>query len=79
MQVALSELKLNIDYFMELSKTSEIIITKYGKPTAKLVCVDYEPWYEKEIPGELTSISQLFGTLPPDIKADEIRSERLGL
>ncbi len=31
----------------------------------------------KEIPNKITSIEQLFGTLPNDINEDEIKAERL--
>jgi hypothetical protein len=33
---------------------------------------------EKKIPEKITSIAELFDTLPPDIDLDSIRSERLG-
>jgi prevent-host-death family protein len=79
MQIALSELKLNIERYIDLAETGEIIITRYGKPAAKLIRIDSEPWYEKKIPEKITSIADLFGTLPPDIDLDSIRSERLGI
>jgi len=39
--------------------------------------IDKEPWYLKQIPEQITSIEQLFGTLPNDIDLDDIRTERL--
>ena len=77
MQVALTELKLNIGKYVDLAETMDVIITKYGKPAAKIVRFDKEPWYMKKMPEQITSIDQLFGTLPDDIDADDIRIERL--
>jgi len=77
MLVALSDLKVNVGKYVDLAETEEIIITKYGKPTAKIVKYDREPWYLREIPDEITSIEQLFGTLPSDIDLDDVKRERL--
>jgi prevent-host-death family protein len=77
MQIALSDLKINVGKYVDLSESEDIIITKYGKPAAKIIRYDKEPWYLKEIPEKVTSIGQLFGTLPNDIDLDEVRNERL--
>ena len=77
MQIALSDLKLNVGKYIDLADTEDIIITKYGKPAAKIIRVDKEPWYLKKIPEKITSIEQLFGTLPGDIDLDDVRTERL--
>jgi len=77
MMVALSDLKINIGKYVDLAETEDVIITKYGKPAAKIVRFDKEPWYLKKIPKEITSIEQLFGTLPSDIDLDDMRTERL--
>jgi prevent-host-death family protein len=77
MQVALSDLKINVGRYVDLAETEDVIITKYGKPAAKIVRFDKEPWYLKRMPEEVTSIEQLFGTLPDDIDLDDIRAERL--
>ena len=37
MHIALSDLKLNVGKHVDLAETEDIIITKYGKPAAKLV------------------------------------------
>jgi len=66
MQVALSDLKVNVGQYVDLAETTDIIITKYGKPVAKIIRLDKEPWYLKKIPEQITSIDQLFGTLPND-------------
>jgi antitoxin (DNA-binding transcriptional repressor) of toxin-antitoxin stability system len=54
-----------------------VIITKYGKPAAKIVRFDKEPWYLKRMPENVTSVEQLFGILPNDIALDDVRMERL--
>jgi prevent-host-death family protein len=77
MQIALSELKLNVGRYVDLAETEDIIITKYGKPAAKIIRYVKTPWFEKEIPETLTSFSQLRGTIPDDIDLDEIKSERI--
>jgi len=77
MQVALSDLKVNVGKYVDLAETEDIIITKYGKPAAKIIRFDKEPWYLKTIPDEITSVEQLFGTLPGDIDLDDVRRERL--
>jgi len=77
MKIALSELKLNVGKYVELAETEDVTITKYGKPTAKIIRYDKEPWYLKKLPTEITSVDSLFGTLPEDISLDEVRLERL--
>jgi len=77
MQVALSELKINVGKYVGLSETQDVIITKYGLPIAKITRYDKEPWYLKRIPETITSVEQLFGTLPSEADVEDIRAERL--
>lgn len=77
MRVTLSELKINVGRYVDLSETEDVVITKYGKPTAKIIRFDKEPWYLKRLPEKVTSVEQLFGTLPDDIDLDDVRTERL--
>ena len=77
MQVSLSDLKVNVGKYVELAETEDVIITKYGKPAAKIIRFDKEPWFSKEIPDQITSVEQLFGTLPSDVDLDDVRTERL--
>lgn len=77
MQIALSDLKINVGKYVDLADTEDVIITKYGKPAAKIVRFDKVPWYLKEIPEKVTSVEQLFGTLPDDIDLDDVKMERL--
>ena len=77
MQIALSDLKVNVGKYVDLAEAEDVIITKYGKPTAKIVRFDKEQWYLKKVPERVTSIEQLFGTLPSDIDLEDVRTERL--
>ena len=77
MQISLSDLKVNVGRYVELAETEDVIITKYGRPAAKIIRFDREPWYRKAVPEKVTSVDQLFGTLPGDVDLDDIRTERL--
>jgi len=77
MQVALSDLKVNVGKYVELADIVDVIITKYGKPAAKIIRYDKEPWYMKKIPEKISSVDSLFGTIPNDIDLDDVRLERL--
>ena len=77
LQVALSDLKVNVGKYVDLAETTDVIITKYGKPAAKIIRFDKEPWYSKKMPEQITSVDQLFGTLPSDIDSEDVRTERL--
>ena len=77
MQVALSDLKVNVGRYVDIAETEDVVITKYGKPAAKIIRYDKEPWYLKKMPEKITSVEQLFGTLPSDIDLEDVRNERL--
>ena len=77
MQIALSELKINVGKYVELAESQDVIITKYGSPVAKIIRFDKEPWYLKQMPETVTSVEQLFGTLPSDVDLEDIKTERL--
>lgn len=77
MQISLSDLKVNVGKYVDLAKTEEVVITKYGKPTAKIIRYDREPWYTKQIPDKITSVEQLFGTLSSDVDLEDVKTERL--
>ena len=77
MQVALTELKINAGKYVDLAETTDIIITRNGKPAAKIIRFDKMPWHQKTVPAQVTSVEQLFGTLPSDIDLDDIKAMRL--
>ena len=77
MQITLSDLKTNVGKYVDIAETTDVIITKYGKPAAKIIRFDRVPWYMKNMPDQVTNINQLFGTLPCDIDLDEVKTRRL--
>jgi len=77
MQIALSDLKTNVGKYVDLADTEDVIITKYGKPAAKIIRYNKEPWYMKKLPEKITSVESIFGILPNDIDLDDVRMERL--
>ena len=77
MEIALSDLKINVGKYVDLADEQDVIITKYGKPVAKIIRYDKGPWYSKKIPEKVTSVEQLFGTLPSDIDLDDVKAGRL--
>ena len=77
MQVALSDLKVNVGKYVDLAETTDVIITKYGKLAAKIVRFDKKSWYLKSMPTQITSVEQLFGTLPSGIDHEDVKTERL--
>jgi len=77
MEIALSDLKVNVGKYVDLADQQDVVVTKYGKPIAKIIRFDKEPWYAKRIPENITSVDQLFGTLPSEVSLEEIRERRL--
>jgi prevent-host-death family protein len=77
MRVALTDLEANVSKYVDLAETEDIVITKYGEPAAKIIRFDKEPWHLKKIPEQVTSVEQLFGTIPNDIDLEDLRAERL--
>ena len=77
MRVTLTDLEVNVGKYVDLAEKEDIVITKYGKPTVKIIRFDKEPWHLKKMPEQITSVDQLFGTLPDNIDLDDVRIERL--
>ena len=77
MQIALSDLKSNIEKYVELANTEDVIITRFGKPAAKIIRYEKEPQHQKKFPEKITSIDNLFGTIPVDLNLGDLRLERL--
>lgn len=46
-------------------------------PVAKIICFDKKTQYVKAIPEKITSVEQLFGTLPRDADLDNLKNESL--
>lgn len=62
---------------VDLAETENVVITKYGKPAAKIVRIDKKDRRAKEIPVHIGSVEQLFGTLPVNADWKDIKQERL--
>ena len=78
MQIALSELKINIGKYVDLSETEDIYITRNGKQVAKLIGINRD---------RVADMKSLFGIakLPPeyndpayDLDYEILRDERVG-
>lgn len=68
MQISISELKTNAGKYVEMAETQDIVITRNGKPAAKLVSAKFD----KE-----AAMESLFGIIPQDIDIDAVRMERI--
>ena len=67
MTITTTELKNNQSKYLALSSREDVIVTKNGRPIAKIVGVRQ---------AEVASIESLFGILPSDIDEKEILKER---
>lgn len=77
MIISLSEFKANVGRYVDLAEMEDVVITKYGKPAAKIVRIDKKDRCAKEIPVHIGSVAQLFGTLPGNADWKVIKQERL--
>ena len=69
MQVTTTEFKLNLDKYLKLAQTEDILITKNGKPVAKLINPNIS---------SVDSISGgLIGRVPANLDRHYVRAERL--
>jgi len=79
MQIALSELKINVGKYVDLSEIEDIYITRNGKQVAKIIGVNRD---------RVADMKSLFGIakLPPeysdpayDPNYEKLRDERVGI
>ena len=69
MTITTSELKNNLEKFLELSETEDVLITTdHGGLIAKLTNADAE---------RIAIAESLYGVISPDITLEEAREERL--
>ena len=68
MSITATELKKNLGYYLDLSRTTTIFVTKNGKIWSK-----FGPANENKI----AAIESLFGVLPNDASLDDIYQERI--
>jgi len=79
MQIALSELKINVGKYVDLAEKEDVYITRNGKQVAKIVGINHD---------RAADMKSLFGIaeLPPeyddpnyDPNYEKLRDERLGI
>lgn len=68
MQISLSDLKANAGKYVTMVDTTDIFITRNGKPVAKLVAVKQD---------KAASLKAILGAIPSDMDYDKLREERL--
>ena len=69
MQVNATEFKLNIEKYLELVQTEDILIMKNGKPVAKLI--------NSKLPAVDSISGVLVGKVPADLGRYSLREEKL--
>ena len=67
MSITATELKKNLGYYLDLSRTTTIFVTKNGKIWSK-----FSPANERKI----ASVESLFGILPNDASLEDAHKER---
>ena len=68
MSVTAAELKMDLNKYLKIAQTEDVLITENGKVIAKLS----NPNVDRRAIAE-----SLFGIIPPDITLEEARDERL--
>lgn len=68
MTITATELKINLGKYLDLAMTEEIIVTKNGRPIAKMV----NPYKEK-----IDDLYSLAGILSENMTLEEAKKERL--
>lgn len=67
-QISVSELKTNAGKYVVMAQNQDILITKNGKPIARLTTAK---------PDKVAAAKALFGLLPKDVDLNTAREERL--
>ena len=68
MYITMSEFRKDLNRYIELARTKEIVITRFGKPYVKL---------EKIERNNIDILNELAGSLPNDIDVEGILEQRL--
>jgi prevent-host-death family protein len=68
MYISLSELKANTGKYVDLADNQDVVITRNGKPAAKLVTARID---------KKQSVKALVGILPDTVDYDALRKERI--
>lgn len=70
MSIIATELKNNLEKYLQISATEDVFITRNGEVVAKLT----SPYYDR-----VETAKSLFGILPKDINIEELKIERLAM
>lgn len=68
MSVTVAELKMNLNKYLQLAATEDVLITENGKVIAKIS----NPYVDRR-----AIVDSLIGIIPDDITLEEARDERL--
>lgn len=68
MSITATELKTNLKKYLEIAEKEDVIITKNGKPIAKLTSPHKS---------NLHTINKLYGSVPKTYSLEESKEERL--
>lgn len=67
MTVTATELKSNLGHYLSIAQTEDIIISKNGRPVARLTTPE---------PSKVERMQALFGILPSSVTVDDARAIR---
>jgi prevent-host-death family protein len=79
MQVALSELKINVGKYVDLSETQDIFITRNGKQVAKIVGTNRDKVAQVEALFGIGKLSPEYNDPNYDPLYEKFRDEELGV
>lgn len=64
MIISLSEFKANVGRYVDLAEMEDVVITKYGKPAAKIVRIDKKTGAQKKFPSILDLLNSSLARCP---------------
>lgn len=68
MSITATQLKENLSYYIDLSRTEDVWVTRNGKVVTKLT----NPFHNS-----IDTAKSLFGSIPSDVTLEESQKERL--
>lgn len=70
MSITATELKNNLEKYLQISATEDVFITRNGEVVAKLT----SPYHDR-----VETAKSLFGILPKDINIEDLKIEKLAM
>jgi len=77
MQVALSELKVNVGRYVDLANNEDIYITRNGKQVAKIVSIKRNKVSEVQSLFGIAKLSNEYNNPDHDVLYDDLRAQRM--